>query len=283
MAIPTIGLALGGGAARGLSHIIVLEVLDELGVKPAFIAGTSIGALIGSAYASGLSALSIREHALSVLATPGKAVREMFVEHKLHLQDLIRISPSHPLLLSGLGLVKLVSPTGVAKRIEQTVIALTICATDFYDTSEVVMETGNMETAVAASIAIPGIIQAPLLDGRLLIDGAFSNPVPVDHLRAKGCDIILAVDVTGKPVKNIDNKIPGHAELMLGAVQNLQKQITRMHCDIVHPDILVVPDIDRFGAQDFFKIREILDAADPVRETLKRQLAELLEQVDQDI
>jgi len=74
----TIGLALGGGAARGLAHIVVLEAFDQMGVKPDFIAGCSIGALLGAAYASGLSAAEIRDHALSVLGTPGKAARQLF-------------------------------------------------------------------------------------------------------------------------------------------------------------------------------------------------------------
>lgn len=76
----TIGLALGGGAARGLAHIVVLEAFDQMGIKPDFIAGCSIGALLGAAYASGFSAAEIRDHALSVLGTPGKAARQPLSE-----------------------------------------------------------------------------------------------------------------------------------------------------------------------------------------------------------
>jgi NTE family protein len=150
---PTIGLALGGGAARGLAHIVVLEAFDEMGIKPDFIAGCSIGALLGAAYASGLSAAEIRDHALSVLGTPGKAARQLFwPSSDRHTSKAFNLSFSKPISLSGLGLVQLVSPPGMAKRVEDTDIPLAISTTDFYAASEVTIEAGDLETAVAASI-----------------------------------------------------------------------------------------------------------------------------------
>jgi len=276
MSSKTLGLALGGGAARGLSHIVVLEVLDDLGVKPAFIAGASIGALIGSAYASGLCAVDIREHTLSVLGNPRTAARRIFMDLESGLGNLVSIAPSRPVLLNGLGLVRLVTPKGVAKRIEQTAIPFVVCATDFYEASEVVLDSGDLESAVAASISIPGIIQAPALDGRLLIDGGFCNPVPINHVRARKCAIVMGVNVTGRPVRKPKNVHAGRAELLLGAIQISHQQITRLQCERVKPDIMVVPDINRFGAHDFFKVRDILAAAQSLREPLKRQLAALL-------
>lgn len=274
---PAIGLALGGGAARGLAHIVVLEALDEMGVKPSFIAGCSIGALLGAAYASGLTAREIREHAMSVLGTPGKAARRLFWsggrEEKAKAANL---GLFRPVSLNGLGLVRLVSPPGMAKRLEDTAIPFAVSATDFYAGHEVTIETGDMEEAVAASIAIPGVIEAPRLNGRVMIDGAYTNPVPMDHLRRRGCDIVVAVDVTGMPVASSAEKIPGPAELVLGSTQVMQKEVTRLKAEVARPDVMLTPAIDRFGAADFLKIREILAAAEPERDCLKRGLEPLL-------
>lgn len=274
---PTIGLALGGGAARGLAHIVVLEAFDQMGIKPDFIAGCSIGALLGAAYASGLSAAEIRDHALSVLGTPGKAARQLFWPGSdRQSSKAVNMSFSRPISLNGLGLVQLVSPPGMAKRVEDTEIPLAISTTDFYAASEVTIETGDLETAVAASIAIPGLISAPKLNGRVLVDGAYTNPVPMDLVRKKGCDLLIAVDVTGTPRPQGSDADPGPTELILGSTQILQKQITKLQSRFAKPDILISPDIDRFGAHDFLRIKEILVAAEPEREQLMRSLDKML-------
>jgi len=275
---PSVGLALGGGAARGLAHIVVLEALDEMGVKPAFIAGCSIGALLGAAYASGLAAREIREYALSVLGTPGKAARQLFwPKRNGKTAKAINLALFRPVSLNGLGLVQLVSPPGMAKRIEDTAIPFAVSSTDFHAGREVTLQTGDLQTAVAASIAIPGVIEAPRLAGRVMIDGAYTNPVPMDQVRKAGCDILLAVDVTGMPLAKEENGDPGPAELMLGATQVLQKRITRLQCETAKPEMMITPAIDRFAAHDFLKISEILEAAEPERERVKRRLGPLLE------
>jgi NTE family protein len=276
MSNPTVGLALGGGAARGLAHIVVLEALDDMGVRPALIAGCSIGALFGAAYASGLSGREIREHALSVLGTPGKAARQMFFSKSAsgrHSRP-INFSLFRPVTLNGLALVRLVSPPGTAARIEDTVLPFVVNSTDFYAGREVTVQTGDLETAVAASIAIPGVISAPKLNGRLMVDGAYTNPVPMNQLRSHRCDILLAVDVTGMPVP--EHREPGPANLMLGSTQIMQKRIVQQECAAIKPEVLITPDIDRFAAHDFLKIKEILAATVPVREQVKRQLGPLL-------
>ncbi len=270
------GLALGGGAARGLAHIVILETLDEMGIRPDFIAGCSIGALLGAAYASGLSAIEIREHAMSVLDGPKAAARRLF-STGLRSADVLNFSLFHRAPLNGLGLVQMVSPPGMAECIEDTVIPFAVSATNFYDASEITIEKGNLEAAVAASIAIPGIISAPNLDGKTLIDGAYTNPVPMEQVRKNGCDILLAVDVIGQPVPEANGQDPGPASFILGATQIMQKQITRLQSDIARPDIIIVPEIDRFAAHDFLRIREILEATEPERERLKRHLGNLLD------
>ncbi len=275
---PTVGIALGGGAARGLAHIVVLEALDEMGVKPSYIAGCSIGALLGAAYASGLSAKEIREHAISVLGTPGKAARQLFwPKGSERSSKTVNFGLFRPITLNALGLVQLVSHPDMVSRIEDTKIPFAVSTTDYFSGTDVTIKTGDLETAVAASIAIPGVISAPKLDGRVMIDGAYTNPVPVEQVRQHGCDILVAVDVTGKPVAQKGNSAPGSVELMLGSTQILQNRITRLQNDLSKPDVVITPDIDRFSAHEFLKIEKILSAAEPERERLKRQLGPLLE------
>ena len=275
---PTIGLALGGGAARGLAHIVVLEALDEMGVKPDYISGCSIGALLGAAYASGLEAKEIREHALAVLGTPGKAIRQLFWPRgNGSAANAINFSLFRPVSLNGLGLVQQVMPPHTALRIEDTKIPFSVVSTDFYAGCEVTIDSGELESAVAASIAIPGVISAPKHKGRVMIDGAYTNPVPMCQIRAHGSDLLVAVDVTGKPVD--DSKDPGPATLVLGATQIMQNRISRLQSEIAKPDVMITPDIDRFAAHDFLKIKEILAAAEPERDRVKRRLEQLLKPI----
>jgi NTE family protein len=164
----------------------------------------------------------------------------------------------------------------MAKNVEDTKIPLVISTTDFYAASEVTIDAGDLKMAVAASIAIPGLISAPKLGGRVLVDGAYTNPVPMDQVRRNGCGLLIAVDVTGNPQPQKSTADPGPTELILGSTQILQKQITKLQSGFAKPDILIAPKIDGFGAHDFLRIKEILMAADPEREHLKRRLDEML-------
>ncbi len=275
MTAPTIGLALGGGAARGLAHIIVLEALDALGVRPAVIAASSMGALVGAAYASGIPAADIRRHALGVLGNPRSAARHILTGGDRSPLSLLNFSLSRPVMIDGARLVDLVLPEGVAERVEETEIPFFVTTTDFYAASEMLIREGDMRSAVAASIAIPGLIAAPRLKGRLLIDGAISNPVPFDHVREWGCDVVLAVEVTGQPVPDRKGKgrRPGVTELALGATQIMQLQIAALKRRLDPPDIWIDPPVDRFRAHDFLKVADILAAAEPVREQVIRELS----------
>ena len=271
-----IGLALGGGAARGIAHIPLLEALDELGVTPTKMSGTSIGALVGAAYASGLTGKEIRQHTTSVLANKMDAAKRLFQHPDGGIFDLVNFSFRRPTQVDGLNLAKLAMPDGVVENIEDTKINFTVTATDFYNCSEVTIGSGALLQAVAASIAIPGVIQAPKINGRLLIDGAMVNPLPMDHVY-EDVDILIAIDVTGAPVEK-DGQRPGYTDLALGVTQIMQHSITRLHRDKYNPDIYLVPPVNPFRAYDFLKVTEILAAGDAVKEGFKRDLARLLEQ-----
>ena len=134
MSEPKIGLALGGGAARGLAHIPMLEVFDDLGIKPSLIAGCSIGALIGGSYASGLDARAIRGHAEAVLGKRVSAARRCLLRDKGSIFRLINFNPLAAPLIDGLQLTRLALPQAVARQnIEDTLIPFKVIATDFSD------------------------------------------------------------------------------------------------------------------------------------------------------
>jgi NTE family protein len=271
MTTPRIGLALGGGGARGLAHIAMIEVFDELGLKPSAIAGTSMGALIGAAFASGLEARLIREHAETVLANRARLARLLFSPGDGHgVLDLIEFKLFGPMMVNGETLAAVVFPPGVADFVEATAIPLKVIASDFYHRREVLIENGPMKTAVAASIAIPGVISGPRIGGRLMVDGGITNPVPFDHLQAAS-DIVVAVDVIGGPVERRD-KDPSNLDLALGASQVMMRQIARLMREKRPPDIYIEPLLDRFRVLEFFRVQEILADAAPAKDDLKRQL-----------
>jgi NTE family protein len=266
-----IGLALGGGGARGLAHIAMIEAFDELGLKPAVIAGTSMGALIGAAYASGLEGRLIRDHAERVLANKVQLARLLFNPGEGHrIFDLIEFKLFGPMLVNGETLARIVFPPGVADFVEATAIPLKIVATDFYGRREVVIDNGPMGPAVAASIAIPGVIAGPKIDGRLMVDGGITNPVPFDHVQA-GSDITVAIDVIGGPAPR-RAKGPTNFDLALGGSQILMRQIARLKREQRPPDIYVEPLLDGFRVLEFFRAQEILAAAAPAKDELKRRL-----------
>ena len=265
-----IGLALGGGSARGLAHISMLEVFDELGLKPAIIAGCSMGALVGAAYASGISAKEMRQQSEKILSNRMDAARYVFGTKKSKIGDILSLQGLLSLHLQGEKLVELVLPEGTAKNIEDTAIPLRIVTTDYERMEERMISRGNLVQAVAASIAIPGVIVAPIIDGHVHVDGGVTNPVPFDHVR-EGMDIVVAIDVNGKP-KPSKRAHHSNMELALGSMLIMFNQIAELRRAASPPDIYIKPDVEQFGSGDFFKAREVFEAAEPGKDKLKRAL-----------
>jgi NTE family protein len=267
-----IALALGGGGARGLAHIPMLEALDELGVRPAAIAGTSMGAIFGAAYAAGLSGREIHEATLSALNDRRGILRKIRSARTGRLSDLLA-GLGNPWAIDAELFCDLILPEGLPARFEDCGIALTIVATDYFARKEVAYSAGPLRPAVAASIAIPGLVRPVEIDGRLMIDGAAVDPLPVAHL-PEGPDIVLAaIDVTGGPPRPSGSATPTSFEVMLGALQILQSTIVEEKLRRRPPDILIRPNVDLFRALDFFQASVILRLAQPAKEAFKRQLA----------
>jgi len=270
MSGPSIGLALGGGSARGLAHIPMLEVFDELGIKPKVIAGCSIGAIVGAAYAGGMSAAEIRARAEMLLANRISAMRYAFGEKRVNPFDLLALNGIASMHVDGETLVGIALPETLPTLIEELPIPFKVIATDFDGMEERVIEAGPLVKAVGASIAIPGVILGPQFDGHAYVDGCITNPVPFDHVR-EGMDIVVAVDVTGRPrAANGANR--SNIELAVGSLLILFHQVAGLRRTISPPDIYIRPDIDAFWGGDFFRVREVLEQAGTAKDQLKREL-----------
>ncbi|CAN5449500.1 patatin-like phospholipase family protein [soil metagenome] len=270
MSTPKIGLALGGGSARGLAHIPFLEVFDELGIKPAVIAGCSIGALVGAAYASGMPARDMADYARQVLVNKRGAAKFLFREKGARIRTLLTLKNIASLQIDGEQLAGFVLPRGVASRVEDTVIPLKIVTTDFEDLREHVITRGSMARAVAASFAVPGIISAPVIDGHVHVDGGVTNPVPFDHVR-DGMDIVVAIDVTSRP-RAARRRHHSNFELGIGSMLIMFRQIAELRRAINPPDIYIEPPISAFKATEFFRAHEMLEAAGQAKDAFKRAL-----------
>lgn len=273
----TIGLALGGGAARGLAHVLMLEALDEMGLTPVAIAGTSMGSIVGASYAAGLSGAQIRAHFEQLFDSRSALFKRLQERWPGSLFKLW--NPLTPALIDGETLFQIMLPDAVPQTFEELKIPLAIVATDFYSQDEVVLRRGRLIPAVAASSALPSLITPVEIDGRVLIDGGFVNPTPFDLLRAEAA-ITIGVDVTGAPQPRTEGKgggkLPGSLDTWVGAMQITFRSIVREKLRNNAPDIMIRPNVGGFGALDFYKFREIFAASEPAKDELKRALETVL-------
>ncbi len=269
-----IGLALGGGGARGLAHIALLEVFDEMGIVPTVIAGCSMGALVGACYAGGMSARELRAHAEALLNNRVDFARYVFGARKTRPLELLSLKGLASMHLDGERLADLGLPDHLPRNIEDTRIPLKIVACDYERMEEAVLTAGPLARAVGASIAIPGLIAAPHIDGRIHVDGGVVNPVPFDHVR-DGVDLVVAIDVTGRPRPADSGKL-GNMDLAIGSLLIMFNRLAELKRALSPPDIYVTPKVDQFGSGDFFRVREIIAAAEPAKDELRRKLERML-------
>jgi NTE family protein len=268
-ASPTFALALGAGGARGLAHIAVLEAFDELGVKPAVIAGASMGAVVGAAYAAGMSAREIRGYASRRLRERSEVMAALIAARVGRLSDVLA-GFGNPFLIDGERFLEQLWPETIPARFEALTLPFLAVATDYYARAEAVFAEGPLVPAVAGSMAIPGLVRPVKIGERLLIDGGAVNPLPFDRLIGRA-DVLVAVDVTGGPVPH-PARAPSGFEAMFGSLQIMQAAIVAAKLKIYRPEIVVRPAVDRFRILDFFDARAILAAAAPAKDELKREL-----------
>jgi NTE family protein len=174
----TFALALGSGGARGLAHIAVIEALDEMGVKPLAIAGASVGALIGAAYAAGMSGKDIRHHVLAIAHNPRETRRRLLAARAGRLSDLLSGAFSQATQMDAEKFCAQFLPEAIPADFSALAIPLVVMATDLHRREEAALSSGPLRTALAASMAFPGLFRPVGLDGRILVDGGATNPLP---------------------------------------------------------------------------------------------------------
>ena len=251
---PRIGLALGGGAARGFAHIGVIQVLEENGIRPDVVAGTSAGSLVAALYASGntgaeLAALaeSMDESAFTDWAFPGRG------------------------LIRGEGLAKYVRDHTGGLRIEQMRVPLGIVATDLDSGDAVLFQRGDPGVAVRASSAVPAVFQPVRIGLREYVDGGLVAPVPVRFARQMGAELVIAVDISAAP----DGNPTGDALRMLLQTFAIMGRSINTY-ELRDADVLLRPKLPHVSGADFTARRRAIQAG---REAALAQLATLRERI----
>jgi NTE family protein len=264
---PTFAVAFGGGGARGLAHIHVVEALDELGIRPVAISGSSIGAIMGAGMAAGMTGRDIHHYAGSILGRRAEVASRIwqtrpgsFAEA---LQGGIRVSQFNIERI-----LKAFLPDAIPDRFEELKIPLKVTATDFYGHKLAVFEEGDLISALGASASIPAVFRPVRRDGVLYIDGGIYNPVPFDLVSGLA-DIVIAIDVVGAPEENARQR-PNSIDLMFGATQLLMQSIIAGKLEHMQPDILLRPPVSRFRALDFMKVEAVLSETASLKDELKR-------------
>jgi NTE family protein len=272
---PKIGIALGAGGAKGIAHIPMLEALDELGVRPHRIAGSSIGAVIGAMYAAGLSGVEIKDKVARLAITKSDSVREVLSAGKIG-KWMAMIDPDFGQggVLDGDAILSGLRDDRICATFEELAIPLRVVATDFWERRAVVLGSGPLKPAVQASMALPGLFAPVELDGRVLIDGGTVDPVPYDLL-FDSCDLVIAVDINRDRSED-PGSMPGYFDTVFGSIQILQQAIVERQLEIRAPDIYIKPDLEGFRTLEFYRADEIYQQAQPAKEELKRRLLEKL-------
>jgi NTE family protein len=269
---PSIGLALGGGGARGLAHILVLEAFDEVGVKPALVSGTSIGAIFGAAYASGLSGAEIRVHCEELFYKKSGLMRKMVDKWPGSLTQIW--NPFSPAIFNVQTVLEILMPEGMAEDFVSLQIPFIAVTTDFHTQVQRDITHGALIPAIAASAALPALLEPVVIDGHVLIDGGFVNPLPYESLKGK-TDISLAIDVNGEP-RGDGSSVPGSMEALIGMSQIVMRSILREKLRTHRPDILISPPVGRFRVLDFFKMKDVLAQCDTLKDDVKREIETVL-------
>ena len=270
----TFALALGGGGARGLAHIAVAEALDEMGVKPVAIAGTSIGAIIGAGYAAGMTGREMRRYAINIAHNRADVMRRMMRARAGKLRHIFGGGLGDATRLDAELLCEQFLPQDLPQEFSGLRIPLTVVASDLFRRREVVFSHGSLRRALAASISLPTIMRPVEYDGQVLVDGGATNPLPFEHLRGLA-DVIVAIEISG-PVSSDKRDVPSALECLYATVLVMTHSIVQEKIRHGAPDLLLQPNVGSFRALGFLQASAILRAADPVKTEVKEKLGRLL-------
>ncbi|WP_374829599.1 patatin-like phospholipase family protein [Paenochrobactrum pullorum] len=270
---PTFAVAFGGGGARGIAHIHIIEVLDELGIKPVAIAGSSIGSIMGAGLACGMKGSEIRAYMTEIFTHNTEIAKRIWQTKPQSLSDLFHGG----LKFSQFNIEKIIAaflPDQVPVDFAGLNIPLQITACDYYAARETVFDTGDLRSAIAASCAIPPLFSPVRREGRIYLDGGLFNPVPYDLLSDKA-DIIIAVDVIGVPPSDSE-RMPTTIEAMMASNMLTMRSIVTNKFLNCKPDIFLSPDVSHISLIDFWKIEQILTQSEKVRDHLKYAIDDVL-------
>ena len=270
-----IGLTLGGGGAKGFAHIPILEVLDELDLRPACITGTSIGSIIGALYASGLSANEIKE---ICMVQQSAGFRETLKNRDLG-KMLEMIDPDFSFkskgLLKGEKFLEFLYDSLKVKTFEELPVPFKCVATDFWRYESIVFDSGPLSDAVRASMAIPYVFSPVVHEGRVLVDGGLTNNVPMDLL-APECEIRIAINIRGER-SNPKDKIPNALEAIFHTYEVMQEATTNAKLVSDPVEIYLHPPVRDIYVMDFHRAEEVYKQGLEIKEEFRSRLCGLLE------
>ena len=246
---PRIGLALGGGFARGIAHVGVLKVLEEENIPVSFVAGTSVGALIGAAYCSGLSAAELEQ-----------------VAYRVRFRDFARWTLSRHGFATNQRMIGFLKSVLKVKTFEELRIPLAVTATDLSTGEGVVFHSGPLVDPVRASCAYPGMFLPVHLRGRWLVDGMLPYAVPAMPARDMGADRVLAVHLKGRWTSAAE--APRHLFDVIGQCFSIAQDMTSTTWRQA-ADLVIEPDVTGFRYDDFAQAEALIRAGEQVtREAL---------------
>ncbi len=275
MTDPTVAIALGAGGARGIAHVHALEALDDLGIKPIAISGTSIGAIMGAGYASGMTGGDIRAYVDQLFSNRRQLLGRLF---KIRPDSVRQFLDDGGLRLGEINIERVLDvflPPSIPDSFSELAIPLRVVATDYYDNSARFFSDGPLRPTLAASAAMPAVFLPVIIDGRVFIDGGTTNPAPFDNL-GELADIVVAIDVSGSP-RGTPGKRPGKIDVVYAASQLMQQSIVRAKAESHRVDILLRPNVEDFRVLDFLKTSHVLDQSAPLKDDLKRALTAAIE------
>ena len=226
-----IGLALGGGAARGFAHVGVIEVLEEAGLRPQFVVGTSAGSLVAAIYASGKTGAQLRQTALSMEEV---AITDWMLP--IFGRGMFR----------GDALARYVNQLVAGRLMENMVIPLGIVATDLNSGQAVLFRRGDTGTAVRASSAVPAVFVPVKINGHEYVDGGLVSPVPVRFARQMGAELVIAVDISSPPEANLAGDT---LQILLQTFAIMGKSINQY--ELKEADVVVRPSLAGLKSADF--------------------------------
>ena len=240
-----IGVALGGGAARGYAHIGVLNAIDELNIPISYVSGTSIGSFIGALYASG----NLKNFE-----------NEVRSKNSFMKDVLFKLDPVFPKLsiMNGNEVIKIFKELTNIRTFEELEIPLTTVATDIINNKKIESNKGDIINAIKASIAIPGVLTPTYIDENLCVDGGLIDPVPLQSIVDMGSDITLAVNLYGlQSSKKNDHKY-NIVDIVDRSAKIILNNVTHLSFKNNEPDILIEPPIDQFKGWDFHKSNDLI-------------------------